>query len=158
MTNPLRRGALVAYHGSKTDLHGTIYYISHAWPHDTYDLALRHDPAPSRRLSRARGESITPTGDHIPLCRCEHEATDQVTTCPFCKCADHQAVDTLAPLISGYRVRGHVEGTRLPRIRHRWACLGCGYTDQTDYAGHNLALALGKLVHTTCTPTANSTN
>lgn len=69
----IRIGDIVTYHGSITSEHWSTFYISAVEPSGRYELTDRDYPAVSV-LRHVRRASFTPTGEHIDVCVCGHDA------------------------------------------------------------------------------------
>ncbi|WP_040793221.1 hypothetical protein [Nocardia paucivorans] len=88
----LRVGDVVGYHGSIRCAHGE--YVLTTIGEDGR-LTLRDHYHPDNRLRSVRPQSVTRTGDWVPVCRCEHPYLHPVTApngrCPRygCACPHH---------------------------------------------------------------------
>jgi hypothetical protein len=91
MTNStgIRIGDIVKYHGSITSEHWSRFYVSAVEANGRYQLTDRDYPAVTV-LRDVRRASFTPTGGHIDLCACGHDAHNatRVGTCGAhpCEC------------------------------------------------------------------------
>lgn len=81
-------GSVVRYHGSITSEHWATFYIS-AIAGARYELTDRDYPTVTV-LRHVRRESFTPTGEHIDVCACGHDAhrMSRLGTCDAhpCEC------------------------------------------------------------------------
>jgi hypothetical protein len=128
MTQAIKRGAVVNYHGSITREHGEKV-VTGVYDDGRLVLSDRNYPDVQFQLRQVRQASVTPTGEIVELCEhCSHEyywvrRTEDLCSVLGCTCRDHLkpgllgigAVVLAQPWQSGKRLdlaRGYVVEVR----------------------------------------------
>lgn len=72
-TTTVQIGTVVSYHGSITHEHWATFYISAVEPSGRFELTDRDYPTVTV-MRHVRRTSFTPTGEHVDVCACGHDA------------------------------------------------------------------------------------
>lgn len=98
-TTTVQVGTVVRYHGSIASEHWSTFYVSAVEPSGRFELTDRDYPAVSV-LRHVRRASFTPTGEHIDVCVCGHDAHNatQYGTCGAHPCECPLAHDNEEPV------------------------------------------------------------